>query len=92
VTRTHHKQQLTLHLSGPHLALLRKLNFPGSERILATAVLTNGGLALTGCHYEFEELVGWVACEANHTRSPRRADLLNEIADELEAILRGNYF
>ena len=34
-----------------------------------------------------EDFAGWVAGEANHERSARRAEMLNDIADEMEAAL-----
>ncbi|MBI5542345.1 MAG: hypothetical protein HY901_00530 [Deltaproteobacteria bacterium] len=78
---------LTLLLSKPELALLKKLDFPCSEPVLATAQLTEQGYELTGSWNDFDSLVGWVAGEANHTRSARKADLLNDIADQLECEL-----
>jgi hypothetical protein len=88
--RAHRKQPLSIHLSSPQLELLRRLKLPLSEKVLATASLTDEGFELTGTMAELEDLVGWVAYEANHTRSPLRAELLNEIADELEDALATN--
>jgi hypothetical protein len=38
---------------------------------------------------DVESLVGWVAGDANHARDAAMAVLLNDLADELEAVLAG---
>ena len=86
-----HKDEktLTLYISGSALALLRKLDFPCSERVLASATPTEEGFQLTGSRADFESLAGWVAGEANHTdrRARRKLDLLYDICDVLESAL-----
>ena len=70
------------------LGLLLKLEFPGTKEILAKPVARDGeGLFLRMSRRELEDFVGWVAGEANHERRERRAELLNDIADEMEAAL-----
>jgi hypothetical protein len=81
---------LTIMVSSHQLALLKKLDFPGSEGVLASAQETEEGFVLTGSRVAFDSLVGWVAGEANHARRnrrPRQTELLDDIADELEAAL-----
>ena len=83
------EKTLTLYISGSALALLRKLDFPCSERILASATPTEEGFQLTGSRADFESLAGWVAGEANHAdrRARRKLDLLHDICDALESAL-----
>lgn len=81
---------MTLVLSGDELALLKKLDFPCSERVLATARPGEEGLELTGSWSDFDSLAGWVAGEANDAHRHRhmhKARLLDSIAEQLEAML-----
>jgi hypothetical protein len=78
--------KLKLHLSADELALLRSLAFPGSRDALAGAKETSGGYVVTGTRRTLDDLVGWVAGEANDS-SGRRAELLHRIADQLETVL-----
>jgi len=90
------EKTLTIYISGSALALLRKLDFPCSERVLASAIPTEEGIQLTGSRADFESLAGWVAGEANHAdcRAWRKLDLLHDICDVLESALaaRGTTF
>jgi hypothetical protein len=49
---------LAIYVSSTELALLKKLDFPCSEHVLATATLTDEGIELTGNRREFESLAG----------------------------------
>lgn len=80
-------RSLTIVIAPDELALLKKLDFPCSEDVLASARESEDGLELAGSRVDFDSLAGWVAGEANHTRSSRRAELLNSIADQLESVL-----
>jgi hypothetical protein len=82
---------VTVHISGPALALLKKLDYPCSEEILASAVPTEEGVELSGTESDFESLAGFVAGDANHAdrRARRKLELLYEISDTLEAALDG---
>lgn len=83
-------RRLTLVLSGDELALLKKLDFPCSEKVLATASPGEEGLELTGSWLDFNTLAGWVAGEANYARRHRRtrqARLLDSISEQLEDML-----
>jgi len=75
-------------ISKAGLDLLRKHDFPCSEGVLATARQTEEGHELRGSRQDLEDLVGWVAGEANHSRSRRQAELLSSIADEIEFALQ----
>ncbi len=82
--------ELTIIVSGAELALLRKLDFPCSERVLATAQPTDEGIELAGSRADFASLVGWVAREANDARRsqrPRQTEILYGIAGQLEDVL-----
>ena len=82
------ERRLAICVSGAELALLKKLDFPCSESVLASATLIEDeGFELTGTKWEFESLAGWVAGEANHSRAKRKAELLYNIADGLESAL-----
>ena len=60
---------LSICISGQQLALLKKLDFPCSEAVLASAsLIEDEGFELTGSHADSESLAGWVAGEANHSR------------------------
>jgi len=78
---------LTIVVSGEQLALLKKLDFPCSQGVLASARPSDEGMELTGSWLDFDSLAGWVAGEANHTRGRRKAELLHDIADQLEVEL-----
>lgn len=83
-------EPITIVISSAELALLKKLDFPCSEDVLATARRDLEGIALHGSRADIESLAGWVAGEANHAprnRSSRRTELLDSIADELENAL-----
>ncbi len=85
------KTKLELHdvyMTTPQLELLRKLNFPGTQEDLAHPVHREDGMCLPMTRPALEALVGWVAGQANHERSERRAEMLNDIADDMEALLR----
>jgi len=81
---------LAIYISGAELALLKKLDFPCSERVLGSAKKTDEGIELKGSKDEFESLVGWAAGEANDAdrrRARRRAEMLSHICEELESAL-----
>jgi hypothetical protein len=92
MTRTQNERQLAISISGAELTLLKKLDFPCSEAVLATATPTEEGIELTGTRSAFESLAGWVAGEANHTRAKRRAEMLYNIAEALESALSPVFF
>jgi hypothetical protein len=74
-------------VSAEQFRLLRTLDFPGTTEVLAAAEPGPDGMVLRMPRYVLEEFVGWVAGEANHTRGRRRAALLNDVADAMEAEL-----
>jgi hypothetical protein len=79
---------LSICISGQHLALLKKLDYPCSEGILASATLIEDeGFELTGSRDRFETLAGFVAGDANHSRAGRRRDLLYDISEAIERAL-----
>lgn len=83
---------LTIVITPEQLTLLEKLDFPCSKDVLTSARSTEEGLELSGSRVDFDSLVGWVAGEANHSRrGSRRAELLNDIADELEFALEAHH-
>jgi hypothetical protein len=87
---TQPEEPITIIVSSAELALLKKLDFPCSQGVLATARPDMEGIALDGSWADFESLAGWVAGEANHARRNRRSRqtaLLDSIADQLEDVL-----
>ena len=75
-------------ISGQQLALLKKLDYPCSEDVLASATFVDEeGFVLTGNRTDFEMLAGFVAGDANHSRRGRRQDQLYDIAEALESAL-----
>ncbi len=79
---------LSFCISGQQLELLRKLDYPCSEKVLESATfLDDEGFILTGSRNELETLAGFVAGDANHSRAGRRRDQLYDIAEALESVL-----
>lgn len=82
------ERPLSICISGPQLALLKKLDYPCSQSVLASATLIEDeGFELTGSRDTFETLAGFVAGDANHSRAGRRRELLYDISEVLEGAL-----
>ncbi len=85
---TRDEEPITIVVSGDELALLKKLDFPCSQGVLATARRDPEGILLHGNRADLSSLVGWVAGEANHCRpGTRRAELLYSLSEQLEDVL-----
>ena len=85
---TQPEEPITIVVSSAELALLRKLDFPCSQGVLATACPDMEGIALHGSRADLSSLAGWVAGEANHARrGTRRSGLLDSLAEQLEDVL-----
>lgn len=85
---TRRDEPITIVVSSAELALLKKLDFPCSQGVLATARPDLEGIALHGSRPDLESLAGWVAGEANHARpGTRRSELLDSLAEQLEDVL-----
>jgi hypothetical protein len=92
MTRTD-ERPLSICISGQQLALLKKLDYPCSEDVLASATfIDDEGFELTGRRSAFETLAGFVAGDANHGRAGRRRDQLYDIAEALENALSARAF
>lgn len=77
-------------LTKAEFAILQRHAFPGCEDLLARASATEDGVEIAGTSLELEDLLGWVAGEANHSRQQRRkraTEAFDSIADKLEAEL-----
>jgi hypothetical protein len=88
--RTALQEILFVTLTKAELEFLQKHAFPGCEELLATAAAVEGGFELSGTGLELEDLLGWVADEANHSREKRRkraTEAFDAIADKLDAEL-----
>lgn len=85
---TEPEDPITIVVSSAELALLKKLDFPCSEDVLATASPDMEGIALHGSRADMASLAGWVAGEANHARrGTRRSELLDSLSEQLEDVL-----
>jgi hypothetical protein len=85
---TEPEDPITIVVSRAELALLKKLDFPCSQGVLATASPDIEGIALHGSRAELASLAGWVAGEANHARrGTRRSELLDSLSEQLEDVL-----
>lgn len=79
-------RQIDLYLTAEQVAILQQLEFPCMEPLLQRVERTRHGQRVSGTCAQVEELLRWVAGEANHSNEcSRRGQLLHEIADVLEA-------
>lgn len=83
------------YLSAPALELLRRMDYPCSESVVASAKRVKGledeGIAyeLRGSYDDLESLAGFVAGDVNHAEpgdDPRTVELLHEISVSLEML------
>lgn len=82
------ERRLAICIGGPELALLKKMDYPCSESVLASATLIEDeGFELTGTKAEFETMAGFAAGDANHCRAKRKQALLYNICEALESAL-----
>ncbi len=82
------ERPLSTCISARQLALLRKLGYPCSERMLASAtIIEDEGYELTGSRQTFETVAGFVASDANHSRPGQKREQLSEIAEVFENAL-----
>ena len=54
------------------------------DKFLASAEKQGDYIVLDLSIHEANELVGWVAAEANHSKSEKESDLLNSACDAIE--------
>ncbi len=87
--------ELVVYISSDALTLLKKLEYPCSEEVLASARRIEGledeglHIELTGSRGDLEQMAGFVAGDANHAdrRKKRRLALLYAISEALESAL-----
>jgi hypothetical protein len=84
------------YLSQPALELLRRMDYPCSEAVLASAKRVkdadseDGAFVLSGTYDDLEMLAGFVAGDVNHAEpddDPRTVALLKDISESLESVL-----
>lgn len=84
------------YLSQPALELLRRMDYPCSEDVLASAKRVKdvdgegGAFVLSGTYDDLEMLAGFVASDVNHAEpddDPRTVALLADISESLESVL-----
>ncbi len=89
------ERMLRIYISHDGLELLRRLDYPCSEAVLASARRIKGledegvDFELSGSRSDLEMLAGFVASDANHAEpgEERDAALLYAISDTLESVL-----
>ena len=84
------KEVLAVTLTKRELALLQKHDFPCSEDLLRTATAVEDGFEIHGRARAFDNLLGWVAGQANASRElgrKRTTEDFDAIADKLEVEL-----
>lgn len=81
-------EDLVLQLTKVEYETLREVLVldEGAEAIVNNAKAVGRGFALSGSWDDFDDLAGYVAAEANHTRSQRKQALLDQIYDKIEAL------
>jgi hypothetical protein len=87
------ERKLAIYVSDEQLELLKKLDYPCSEEVLASATPTEEGIELTGSKVDFESLAGWVAGDANHAdrRARRKIAMLHDLWEQLEAAIAPHF-
>lgn len=84
------------YLSQPALELLRRMDYPCSEAVLASAKRVKDAesegesFVLSGTYDDLEMLAGFVAGDVNHAEpdeDPRKVALLEDISESLESVL-----
>ncbi len=81
---------LTVVVTKAQFTLLKEHDFPLTERLLENAKEHGSGMELSGTSVELENLLGWVAGEANISRAHgrrRKTKMFDNIADQLEVAL-----
>lgn len=80
-------------VSDEELQELRKTYVldPDSQRIVDGALIGTRGPLLRSTVDDLDELVGFVAAEANHTDSARRRRILDELCERMEETLSDHY-
>ena len=73
-------------LSAEELTDIRQHTFQGSELLLAGAVEANGSVRFDWSLEDLEEVLGYVAASANHTKDWKLEKRLHRISDKLGAI------
>ena len=82
-------EDLVLQLTKTEYAALKSVMVldEGAEAIVKNAKPATGQFVLTGSWQDFDDLAGFVAATANHTRSQKKEDILDEIYDKIEELL-----
>ena len=89
------QNEICIYISSDALALLKKLDYPCSEQLLASARRVEGledeglDIELSGSRGDLEMMAGFVAGDANHAdrRQKRKLALLYAISETLESAL-----
>lgn len=88
MSRNPDERRLAICIGGPELGLLKKMDYPCSEAVLASATfIEDEGYELTGTKTEFETMASFAAGDANHCRTKRKQALLYNICEALESAL-----
>jgi hypothetical protein len=68
-------------------ALRKMVSGPERQAIIDGAVVVAGNIFLQGRQDDFDNLVGYIAAEANHEPNRKLQRILDGIADRVEAVL-----
>jgi hypothetical protein len=81
---------ISIELTDDEHAQLRRLQLLDldSERLVWSAYRDHSRLLLLGIDEDLDNLVGFVACEANHLEETRRQRRLDQVIGKLESALR----
>ncbi len=75
-------------VSGEELGELRKILLDTvNQRVIDEATVTPGGFTLHGSEDNFEDLLDYIADEANHEPDPRRGNILSNVCERIEDLL-----
>jgi hypothetical protein len=74
-------------LSAEEIADIRQHTFLGPELLLSGLVEPSGSVRFHGSLEDLEEVRGYVAASANHTKNRKLGKRLNRISDKLAAII-----
>ena len=79
--------QVPVVLSAGEISDIRQHTFLGPELLLAGIVRANGSVRFRWSLEELEEVLGYVASSANHTKDRRLEKRLHRLSDKLAAII-----
>lgn len=73
--------------------LLKEISIlePGAERVVRDAIKVKDGMLLIGAFDCIDNLIGYIAFEANHEHRPKRQQMLNNLFEKICSVIKGNW-